>query len=355
MTKLEGVAVLLTAVVLSTAGIAMMPTPGREPVIDAHEAAAAEMAEAANAFLAALTPEQRAQAGFEMKDDERLNWHYIPRERKGIPFKEMTPAQRSLGHAFLSTGLSQRGYIKAVTIMTLEQILHEIEKNGKFARDPELYFFSVFGKPGPGATWGWRVEGHHLSLNFTIIGGTVIAGSPSFFGTNPGCVLDGPRKGLRVLADEEDLARRLVKSLSDEQRRAAIFAEEAPADILTSAERKVKADAPLGLAGSGMTPDQRENLDELLKVHIQRLRPELAKGELEKVQKDGPEKIHFAWAGGTEPGQGHYYRIQGSTFLIEFDNTQGNANHVHAVWRDFENDFGEDLLRRHYEQNPHPK
>src|SRR5438874_615628 len=172
---------------------------------------AEEMAGAANNFLAALTPEQRGKAVYELKDEERFDWHFIPKPRKGLPVKEMSPAQRNLAHALLSTGLSQQGYAKAATIMSLEQVLFDLEKKGP-TRDAELYFFTIFGAPGNTA-WGWRLEGHHISLNFTVAGGRVLAVTPSFMGANPGEVREGPRKGLRVLGAEEDLARRLVKSL----------------------------------------------------------------------------------------------------------------------------------------------
>jgi hypothetical protein len=314
-----------------------------------------EMVTAADHFLAALAPEQKTKAIFEIKEDERKNWHFIPKERKGLTFKEMTPPQRLLAHGLLSSGLSQRGYVKATTIMSLEQILLELEKGKGPTRDPEVYYISIFGKPGGNETWGWRVEGHHLSLNFTIVGGKAVAVTPSFLGSNPGEVKEGPRKGLRILAAEEDLARQLVKSLADEQKKAAIVATEAPKDIITSAARKVQPLEATGLAYAKMNVDQAALLLRLIKEYVYRYRPEIADHDLEKMQIAGYDKILFAWAGGLELGEPHYYRIQGPTFLMEYDNTQNNANHIHAVWRDFESDFGEDLLKKHYEQVPHGK
>jgi hypothetical protein len=313
---------------------------------------AEEMAQAAQRFLAALTPEQRTKATFDFKDDERANWHFIPKARKGLPFKELTPAQRPLAFALLSTGLSQAGYAKATTIMSLEQVLGELEgSKAPFVRDPEMYYLTVFGKPGE--KWGWRVEGHHLSVNFTLPGGQEIADTPSFLGANPAEVRKGPRQGLRVLATEEDLGRKLVKSLDEEQRQVAVMAVAAPKDIITAAERKVKPLEAVGLSFAKMNPEQRALLLQVIQEYVQRVRSEVADKDLEKIRKAGHEKIQFAWAGGLESGQGHYYRVQGPTFLLEYDNTQNDANHIHAVWRDFENDFGEDLLRRHYEQVPH--
>ncbi|MBI3853639.1 MAG: DUF3500 domain-containing protein [Verrucomicrobia bacterium] len=316
---------------------------------------AEEMSDAANNFLASLTSEQQAKARFELRDEERKNWHFIPKERKGLPIKEMTPAQRNLAHALLASGLSQRGYAKAVTIMSLEDILRELEQGKGPARDPERYFVSIFGKPGDKETWAWRVEGHHLSINFTIANGNDIAATPSFMGTNPAEVRQGPRKGLRVLAVEEDLARQLVKSFNDEQKKTAIYTNTAPADIITGAERKARILATTGLPASRMNKDQSKLLLELIREYVYRHRAEVADRDLEKIRKAGFSKVYFAWAGGLERGEKHYYRIQGPTFLMEYDNTQNDANHIHAVWRDFENDFGDDLLRRHYEQTPHPK
>jgi hypothetical protein len=313
--------------------------------------AAAEMATAALNFWNALTPEQQQKAGFDFKDEERHNWHFVPRARKGLPWKDMTVTQRHLAHAFLASGLGQRGYAKATSIMSLEEILKEMENDSGARRNPELYYFSVFGKPSPDATWGWRVEGHHLALNFTIVNGKALAGAPSFLGTNPGEVRQGPRKGLRILAAEENLGRQLVKSLNDEQRRVAVTSEKAPNDILTGNKRKITLGAPKGLALAKMTTEQQAVLKALVHEYAHRLRREMAEQDLARIEAAGWDKVHFEWQGGLEPGDGHYYSIQGPTFLAEYDNTQNNANHVHAVWRDPANDFGEDLLKKHYEQD----
>jgi hypothetical protein len=316
----------------------------------AHAASpGAEMALAANNFLNALTPEQKATAVIDLKSDERLNWHFIPKnDRKGLQVKDMTPSQRNLAHALLSAGMSQRGYSKAVTIMSLESILHEMEKGKGNVRDAERYFFSIFGTPGEKGAWGWRVEGHHFSQNFTIVDGKSVASTPSFMGTNPGMVLEGSRKGLRVLGIEEELARTLVKSLNDEQKKVAIFTNVAPKDIITMADKKVSALPAAGIATGKLNKEQNEQLMKVIKEYIYRVRPDVADADMAKIQKAGVDKITFAWAGSVEQGQGHYYRIQGPTFLLEYDNTQNNANHVHAVWRDFNGDFGQDILAQHY-------
>ena len=321
------------------------------PALGHGHSPAEEMTEGANNFLAALTPEQKAKTVFEFKNDERFDWHFIPRARKGLPFGNMTAPQRQLAHALLSSGLSQRGYMKATTIMSLEQVLHDLENQAP-QRDAELYFVSIFGQPGKEA-WGWRVEGHHLSLNFTVADDQVLSVTPSFFGVNPARVLSGPRKGLRALGWEEDLARKLVTSLDDTQRSSAILSNTAPRDIITGADRKAKSLEPMGITASKLTKAQREILFSLIEEYVYRYRSEIADAELKSIQKAGDQKLHFAWAGGLESGQGHYYRIQGPTFLVEYDNTQDRANHVHSVWRDLQNDFGDDVLRRHYDQTPH--
>ena len=311
------------------------------------------MAEAAGNFMAALTPEQKAKAGFELQSNERVNWHFVPQPRKGLPLGEMSPSQKHLAQVLLNSVLSHRGYFKALTIMSLEQILFDLE-NKAAHRNAELYYFSVFGAPGKDV-WGWRVEGHHLSLNFLACGDEVLATTPSVLGTNPAEVRAGPRAGLRVLAQEEELGWKLIKSLDAGQRAVAIITNSAPRDVITGDARKVSPLEPVGIPAAKLARTQRGLLEALIKEFIGRNRAEVADADWAKIEKSGWNKISFAWAGGLEPGQGHYYRVQGPTFLLEFDNTQNDANHVHAVWRDFANDFGEDVLRKHYEQVKHQK
>lgn len=316
----------------------------------AQSTVARDMALAANDFLTSLNDEQRKIAQFELKDDERQNWHFIPKDRNGLTLKKMQPHQRQLGYALLATAMSSKGFSKALRVMTLEHVLWELSNHNPI-RDHEKYYFSIFGKPAPGGTWGWRVEGHHLSLNFTIVKGRVIAGTPSFFAANPAKVMSGPRKGLRVLAAEEDLARKLVKSLNEKQRKAAIYNAKPPRDILTRAERKVKPLENKGVGYADLSKGQQANLMQLIREYIECHRPELASADLAKIEAAGHNNIRFAWAGGLESGQGHYYRVQGPTFLLEYANTQGKANHIHAVWRDFNGDFGEDILAKHFAES----
>lgn len=316
--------------------------------------AVSEMVGAANTFLASLDDDQRADASFDFGNDERLNWHFIPKDRLGLPLNKMQPEQAILAVALLSTGMSRDGQVKAMTIMTLEKILQVMEgPNRRFPRDPALYHVSIFGTPSEEGTWGWRFEGHHLSLNYTIVKGKLASGTPSFYGTNPAHVKTGPRKGLRVLGLEEDTARSLVKSLRKNQLKAALVGTEAPKDIFTSADRKVGPLKHKGIRSTALNWHQKELLMEIIEQYAHRNRPELAEQDLESIEQAGIENIYFAWMGGLELGEAHYYSVQGPTFLLEYDNIQNDANHVHATWRDFDGDFGIDLLREHYQSNSH--
>jgi hypothetical protein len=309
--------------------------------------AAAEMSKAAEAFLAGLTPEQKAKAVFEFGDAQRLDWHFIPRARKGLPIKEMNEAQRETALKLLASGLSESGFKKATTIMSLEAILRELEAaNPRMVRDPELYYVSIFGKPG--ATWGWRFEGHHLSYNFTIVNGKFISGGPAFLGSNPGEVKDGPRKGLRVLGPDEDLGRELVKSLDAEQAKKGILPGKAPDDILFVPGKKPGPLDPPGIGWAELKPAQQALAWKIVEEYAHRLRGDLAARDLAAIKK---ETLVFAWAGPLERHQGHYYRIQGPHFTIEYDNTQGNGNHVHSVWHDHADNFGANLLKEHYKES----
>ncbi len=316
---------------------------------------AVEMASAAKAFLSSLSPEQKSKATFEFTSEVRHDWQFVPKERKGLPLKEMSEAQRQSAFALLLSGLSQHGYTKATNIISLEPVLAELEgADRRFPRDPSLYHVFIFGQPDPKGTWGWRFEGHHLSASFTIVDGKFFASTPSFFGSNPGEVLKGPRKGFRALAGEEDRARELIKSLNPEQRKTAIFDATAPKEIFTESKQRVEALEAKGITADKLDKKQRALLVKLIDEYVQRVRPELAREDMKKIRAAGIDKIQFAWAGGIEKGEGHYYRVQGPTFLLEYDNTQNNNNHVHAVWRDFKNDYGEDLLSQHY-QKQHAK
>jgi hypothetical protein len=305
-------------------------------------------------LLGSLSKEQRGRILFPADHDERRNWHYIPRPRKGLPLLEMDGSQQKLAHRLIASGLSRSAYSKAMAIMSLEKILKDLEGAARVhERDSDLYFITVFGNPSDASPWGWRVEGHHVSFNFLVVGYGDIASAPHFFGANPARVPDGqPLAGFRILAAEEDLARRLLASLDPAQHSRAVVSSDAPGDILTRAEVHVKADAPVGLALSEMAPPQEEILTRLILEYANRMPREVAEARMEEIDKDGRGHIHFVWAGPGEPGRPHYYRLHGPGFLVEYDNTQDHANHIHSVWRDLRNDWGEDLLTRHY-RNSH--
>lgn len=311
-----------------------------------------EMVLAAQNFLSSLTPEQRAKATFPLESEERTGWNFTPVERRGLPLKEMEPAQRHLAYALLGSALSQQGMSKALTIMSLERILQDIEGPGRrFPRDPELYFVTIFGTPSKDGTWGWRVEGHHLSVNLTLSKGEVVSAAPHFMGTNPGEVRTGPRAGLRVLAGEEDLGRELVSSLTPDQRKVAVIDTKAPDDILTGNQRVADAGQPRGIVWKDLNPAQQRLAQKLISEYADRLRGKLAQKDLKAIEAAGYDGIRFAWAGGLAKGDRHYYRVHGPTFLIEYDNTQNDANHVHTVWRGLKDDFGRDFLGEHLRES----
>ena len=308
------------------------------------------MATAATRFLDSLTPEQRKQATFAFESDERLRWNFIPDEtfpRNGLPLKAMTEPQRKAAHDLLRSGLSDRGYQTYTAIIQLENILRAVEGGVKMARDQDAYRFSVFGTPVAKGTWGWRVEGHHVSLHFSVVNGTAIASTPSFAGSNPAEVRDGAEKGKRVLGLLEDSGRALVTALDATQRTTAVFNTTAPNEILTGNRLDIDPLSPAGLKASAMTPAQRDLLMKVVDAYAGLMTADVAADRLAKIKAAGVENVAFAWAGPVERGERHYYRVQGPTFLVEFDNTQNNGNHVHSIWRDFKGDFGRDLLREH--------
>lgn len=304
-----------------------------------------EMATAANALIAALDDAQSKKARFPFKSDQRENWGFVPRERKGLPLTDLDVKQTALVRALLKTAISEPGLVKVDTIMALEAFLGEIEKRPDF-RNPKNYFTSIFGEPKAGGTWGWRFEGHHLSLNYTIIHGNAVSVTPSFFASNPGeIMIDHKMKGSRPLAAEEDLARAIATTLK-ESGKEIVYSEKPPGEILTAADRKAKQLDPVGVPASDMTVAQQAALMELVAEFANRHRQELADSDLAKIKAD-LGNLRFGWAGGLKRGEPYYYRIQGTTFLVEVANVQNNGNHVHAAWRDQANDFGRDILSEH--------
>ncbi len=347
---MKRVALAVAAIVVGAVGISI-----------ASQRSASAMSTAAQKWLASLTPDQKQRATFPFDSDERLHWHFVPNEqfpRKGVQIKEMTDAQRTLAWALLQTGVSARGFSTARSIMELENILKSVEApNGRFARDHEAYQFSVFGTPGDKHAWGWRFEGHHVSIRFDLVDGSLTSSTPSFFGANPAEVrVDVPGaapRGTRVLGPEEDAARALLDSLDASEKTAAIVANAAPNEMLTSNALKADPQSPLGLKASAMTRAQRDKLMALIDVYAGYMVPDVAAERMDRLKKAGVDNIAFAWAGETDKGKKHYYRVQGPTFLIEYDNAQNDGNHIHSVWRDFNGDFGADLLREHLKAFPH--
>ncbi|HET7517215.1 MAG TPA: DUF3500 domain-containing protein [Actinomycetes bacterium] len=310
------------------------------------------MAAAAADWLASLGPAERAEACFGFPaDEERTRWYYTPTERGGLPLAEKGPVSQRLAHRLVASGLSEGGYNTAATVMGLENVLDAREGwrrdyDGRTVphrgRDPQLYFISVFGDPGAGS-WGWRVGGHHVALNYTLLGDGQVSASPLFLGANPASSpLVGPGR-LRPLATEEDLARALLDTLAPDQRAAATLSETAPGDILQTNQPRIRPGPPEGLAGAGMLPQQRELLAGLVRQYLDRLPGLLADLQAGRVLGERLETVHFGWAGSAELGRPHYYRLQGPRLHIEYDNVQNGANHVHSVWRDPEGDFGGDV------------
>jgi hypothetical protein len=312
------------------------------------DAARGAMAGAATAFLAALTGDGRRRAVFAFDDKERFNWHYVPRRREGLPFKDMSLAARAAAHELMKASLSVAGYEKATNVIRLEGVLRRLETFGGFLRDPENYLMAVFGTPGSNAPWGWRLEGHHLSLNFTLVPGKPIAVTPAFLGANPAEVRAGALRGLRTLAREQDMGHALALGMNEAQRRRMIIAAQSLGDIVAGPGRGETLTSPAGVPAADLEGAQRELLVRLVQEYAQNMRAELAADELRRIREAGVERLHFAWAGPTDPGHAHYYRIHGPTVLIEFDNTQNDANHIHTIYRDLTRDFAADLLRAHY-------
>jgi hypothetical protein len=330
---------------------------GAAYVSQAPTSAGEQMTAAAEKFLASLKAEQKEKATFDFDNKERTNWYFVPRQdgqkrttRKGLPLQDMTPEQKGLARALVAAGTSAGGYKKAITIMSLEAILQDLEKNGTMVRNPEWYFFTVFGTPSKAGKWGWRVEGHHLSLNFTIDRGKVLAATPAFFGANPADVKAGDRKGLRTLPEAEDLAKELFASLDEDQKKVA-FQDRPFPEIEQAVTKPTRGyDRPAGLEAGKMKENQKAILKKLIEGYAGRMPPEVAARQLADVKEAGLEKVHFAFnQAADKPGKPYTYRVQGPTFVIEFLNVQADsarnpANHIHSCWRNIQGDFG--LARR---------
>ena len=308
----------------------------------------AEMVKATQDYIATLSPGQRDSTLYTFDSDERMNFNFVPMpdKRKGVPLKQLSAEQRTAVHVMLQSVLSAEGYLKTTSILQLERILSILEENPAY-RDPEKYYVTIFGEPAESGTWGWRFEGHHVSLNFASVDGNISV-TPAFMGTNPGRVLEGPFAGWQVLNEEINTAASLMATLSDAQRRMATIADTAPRDIITGNQRSAVIERFEGLPYTEMSGEQQEMLRSLVQVYLDNMKPEVANQQTARIALTGWDQIYFAWAGSLDLNTSHYYRVHSPTLLIEYDNTQNNANHPHTVWRDLTNDFGQDLLKQHY-------
>jgi Protein of unknown function (DUF3500) len=307
------------------------------------------IAGAATRFLSGLDDAQRQQVLIAFGSDNRVDWHYIPRSRQGLTLGAMRPAQAEAARTLFASVLNERGLQALENVRIAETALRE--QQGTF-RDPDRYYVSIFGAPAR-FPWGWRLEGHHLSLNVALPAAGHISVTPFFLGANPATVPSGPHKGLRPLGLQEDLARTLMASLSEADRRTAIIADRAFGDIVAGPGRESDLGQPRGLELSAMDGVARNLVEALIDRFVGTLAPDLMAAQKRRVMEQELGRFRFAWAGPLVPGQGHYFRVHGPATLIEHDNTQNNANHVHSVWRDLVTDFGNDALADHYRRAPH--
>ena len=316
-----------------------------------------DMSKTASVFLQTLSEKQKAKIQFGFNEEERYNWHYIPRSRKGLTLNEMTSQQIKDAFGLLRTALSDTGFNKASSIIQLENILREVESrpSNDTYRDAGNYFFSIFGNPATDKIWGWRLEGHHVAFNFSSKDNRLVSGTPGFLGSNPAVVLSGSEKGKYILKDETELGFALLYSLSKEQKDKAIISNKAPGEILTAASRHAMINDPKGILYNELSSSQQQIFMQLLSIYIHRYTRTFAQVMMKEIEEAGLNNLRFAWAGDQQPGIGHphYYRIQGPTIIIEYDNVQNDANHIHTVIRDLKNDFGGDELLKHYKNDQH--
>ncbi len=310
----------------------------------------------AAAFVGSLTDAQRQKTVFAFDETSRYEWHFVPASmigRSGIPVKSLDSVQKIRFYAMLQSYLSAEGYQRTRDVMDYEYLLKEMEPNNA-NRIPENYFVTLYGSPDKDSTWAWKFTGHHVTLNFTVVKDR-LEFAPFFFGVYPAEIKSGPKKGARLIRAEEDLGFELIHSFTLAQRSKAIFQLKAFAEIVTTNAEEVSPLNPAGILAADLTIAQKATLNKLIVAYLASMTPAMKTARMKKIVAEDMNAIRFGWAGGTEPGLPHYYRVQGKTFLMEFDNTQSGANHIHTVWRDFNGDFGRDLLREHYQTSPHHK
>ena len=351
-------------VLLSVGSISLTASSSRAEETPEHRAPVATIRAAALTFLGSLTPELRQQATFSLDHPERRRWSNLPAtmfEREGVSFKEMSPAQRTLAHRLMRSTLSGRGYLKTVGIMHIDEILQGLVEQRSPDGAPmfghDLYWLGIFGDPASDAPWGWQLDGHHLALNITIVGENVSV-TPAFMGSDPAEIREGTYAGWYVQEAEDERGRKLFESLDEKQREKAIIDTVAPRDVITGPSRGDQLETPTGLPVTELDAGQLRLFIRLLEEYVHNYEHDIAHVHMERIHRAGLDKIRFAWAG-TEPGKPYYYRIHGPTVLIEFDNNYppgretGPVNHIHTVFREPGNDYGEDLLRKHLEESPH--
>ncbi|TWU12726.1 hypothetical protein CA54_15510 [Symmachiella macrocystis] len=298
---------------------------------------------AAAKFENSLNAKQRSKAEFQFDDEERLNWHFIPRERKGLPLKDLEGEALKAAHNLIQSGLSDAGYTQALDVMSLEEVVYLLEQGDRQERrerrDPDKYYLSLFGKPSPQGKWGWRLEGHHLSLNFVVQDGQVVSSTPEFFGANPGYISAGPGREIRVLAAEEDFARQIVNISTPQQLKTIWISEKADRDIRGAGESQPVVTDPIGLAYRDMSDEQQKLLSALLSEYLRNMPQDISQQRHAELKAAGLDDITLAWWGGRERNEPHAYRLQGPTFIVEYNNTQNSANHIHSIWRSLSGDF----------------
>lgn len=309
-----------------------------------------------NRFISSLTAPQKAKIVLDFKADTRDKWHFLPWssfERQGLPLKELSLDQKALVHKLLQSSLSDTGYKQTTDIISLENVL-AASSGDPIYRDPERYYVSIYGDPAQEDVWMWTFEGHHVSLHFTTVANHV-SYAPRFFGSNPGRIMEGERKGFSPLVNEEDMGLQLINMLSSDQQKIAIFNEKTYNDVVSFNKAVAEKPAPEGILVSNLTATKKKLVMDIIYEYVSTIPADQAMKKISNIRKEEMDEMRFAWAGGTALGKAHYYRIQGKTFMIEFDNSQNNANHIHTVWRDFDGDFGRDLLKEHYHNTKHER
>lgn len=312
--------------------------------------------EYAEKFLNSLNETQTAAALYKFESDERYNWHFVPKkDRTGIMLGDLNAQQQKHAFNLLNACLSDNAFNKTTEIIQLEVVLKELEKrkpDDKY-RDPTRYALVFFGRPSKKGAWGWRFEGHHISFSFSTLNNKLISATPGFLGANPAIVPSGPQKGKEVLKEETALGFQLLQALDPGQLNAAIIAGETPKDIVTFITRKAGIDKPEGILYSQLNKKQQQLFEQLLGLYVNRYQEKYSKNLLDEIKRDDMNKLRFGWAGAKNPetGKAYYYRIHGPGIIIEYDNSQNNANHIHTVVRDLKNDFGEDKLKEHLKTN----